>query len=69
MICAFDQFPKAHQRRKRVCAFKLGALGKNPMAQARSIGVFFNGAPKAQPRQRGATLRYACSPLAPGGVQ
>jgi hypothetical protein len=60
MICAFDQFPKAHQRRKPFCAFKLGALGKNPKAQARSFGFF----PKAHQRRNAAARRCAFAPLA-----
>jgi len=62
MICAFDQFPMAHQRRKRVCAFKLGALGKNLKAQARSFRCFSMA---HQRRKRGSAAlrcRSACSP-------
>jgi hypothetical protein len=60
MICAFSQFPKAHQRREPFCAFKLGALGKNPKAQARSFGCFS----MAHQRRNAAARRCAVAPLA-----
>jgi hypothetical protein len=55
MSCAFTRFPKAHQRRKGICAFNASALGKNLKAQGDALGVFPKRT-KGAPRQRGAAL-------------